>query len=831
MWMKQRGDWYAVALLTAFGVFVYSPLLFFGKAFAGEEQMGFYYVISHYLQEALLHGSSLLWNGGYYGGVSASLDQFVGAWYPLNRFLFSTFSLFTAHHLSMCIATIAGLLLCYWYGRNEGWLKTSALMLAFGYFSATTFAWIAIGTTASHSFAIFPGILVALQYLSRRKHFVIPVLGGALALGVGLLAGFVQIVFYEYVLAGLYALYLDYNSVIKNTHGVALYKRPFVSYGFACITLIGLAVGIFQFYPSAHLIDLTIRTSDYAIQNATHPSFASITELVTYVLPPYFAIPFMESGSSAGFYVGAIGFLFVLLGLLFYRTRTSLFFLGVYAFVMLFAFHAPVFGWLNEHVPPFSRMGGNFRWSVAAAFPIAYLAASGMEGYLRNPQRLTARARATVLTLLALIIVLAVAGSIALTVLANWIISSSAHVSSIIAWYANHHTLLYAHEYYQDILIRAVGDVAHTFALSNGRFLFAMSMWALAALWFAGVAYSARVRVYASQLLVLLLVINSAGVIALQFSNFAPQSIYAETPGLVTLLHGQEKNRSDYRILGFLLGDGIYTLVNKQYTPTPEEMARIQHEILIDNATLYFAIDRMDGLEPYRTLRHNQLLQTVVAYDTAAFVFDPMSTALQTSSLKTLYNREVMKQVTLDEKKKDFLAKLPILSMMNVKYIYSLYELHSPTLARVGTVVVPDDRGHTLAIYLYKNVQALPRIYFAEVSEFATGHERDLLLRLLAIKDFSKTSLIECGDCAAERVSGTATLAISHYENGDVAIETESEDAHWLVFSESYMPGWTATIDGTATPIYRANYLFQAVRVPAGKHAVHFVYHDVSVLP
>jgi uncharacterized membrane protein YfhO len=31
-------------------------------------------------------------------------------------------------------------------------------------------------------------------------------------------------------------------------------------------------------------------------------------------------------------------------------------------------------------------------------------------------------------------------------------------------------------------------------------------------------------------------------------------------------------------------------------------------------------------------------------------------------------------------------------------------------------------------------------------------------------------------------------------------------------------------VDGQETPIYRANYLFRAVYVPAGQHSVDFVY-------
>jgi hypothetical protein len=45
-----------------------------------------------------------------------------------------------------------------------------------------------------------------------------------------------------------------------------------------------------------------------------------------------------------------------------------------------------------------------------------------------------------------------------------------------------------------------------------------------------------------------------------------------------------------------------------------------------------------------------------------------------------------------------------------------------------------------------------------------------------------------------------------------------------FTFSEQFFPGWTATIDGQTVTIERWGGAFQAVQVPAGKHAVEFQY-------
>jgi uncharacterized membrane protein YfhO len=44
------------------------------------------------------------------------------------------------------------------------------------------------------------------------------------------------------------------------------------------------------------------------------------------------------------------------------------------------------------------------------------------------------------------------------------------------------------------------------------------------------------------------------------------------------------------------------------------------------------------------------------------------------------------------------------------------------------------------------------------------------------------------------------------------------------VLTDTFYPGWTASVDGSPQPILRANYLFRAVRLPAGDHRVTFVY-------
>jgi len=47
-----------------------------------------------------------------------------------------------------------------------------------------------------------------------------------------------------------------------------------------------------------------------------------------------------------------------------------------------------------------------------------------------------------------------------------------------------------------------------------------------------------------------------------------------------------------------------------------------------------------------------------------------------------------------------------------------------------------------------------------------------------------------------------------------------------LVVSENYFPGWRATADGHAAPVYRANYNLLGVPLPVGARSIELTFHD-----
>jgi len=61
-----------------------------------------------------------------------------------------------------------------------------------------------------------------------------------------------------------------------------------------------------------------------------------------------------------------------------------------------------------------------------------------------------------------------------------------------------------------------------------------------------------------------------------------------------------------------------------------------------------------------------------------------------------------------------------------------------------------------------------------------------------------------------------------------VRIEVDFPGAGYLVLPEMNDHGWEAFLDGERVPVLRADYVFRAVRVPAGKHIVEFSYRPLA---
>jgi hypothetical protein len=101
--------------------------------------------------------------------------------------------------------------------------------------------------------------------------------------------------------------------------------------------------------------------------------------------------------------------------------------------------------------------------------------------------------------------------------------------------------------------------------------------------------------------------------------------------------------------------------------------------------------------------------------------------------------------------------------------------------------------------------------------------------------DASGSVILERGDlgraassCSGTKPGGAGTATLRKRSLNSMLVDVRARSPAWLVVTETWDEGWTATIDGREADVLPANYAFRAVRVPAGAHSVRFSYEPES---
>jgi hypothetical protein len=127
--------------------------------------------------------------------------------------------------------------------------------------------------------------------------------------------------------------------------------------------------------------------------------------------------------------------------------------------------------------------------------------------------------------------------------------------------------------------------------------------------------------------------------------------------------------------------------------------------------------------------------------------------------------------------------------------------------------------------FVYENPKALPRAFLVGRS-VNIGSDADRL-KFMTSPGFDALQVVvterDSGGLADGDAQGGA-VRLESMSPGLYALQTECPGDAYLVLAESWYPGWRVEVDGAPAELLRANHLFQAVRVPAGKHAVRFTY-------
>ena len=169
----------------------------------------------------------------------------------------------------------------------------------------------------------------------------------------------------------------------------------------------------------------------------------------------------------------------------------------------------------------------------------------------------------------------------------------------------------------------------------------------------------------------------------------------------------------------------------------------------------------------------------------------------------------------------------PLLDLLNAKYILMPPAANSdaPNLRLL----------YDKEISIYENLAAFPRAFIVTDYQFCENRRSAYqAMGTYRNADFRKKAILE--DRPSKEIrsnapdpSKSAVLQVKqiHYGKNRVEIDVFTDRRALLVLSESYHPGWRATIDGQPVPILRANYVLQAVAVDTGDQKVVFEFNPL----
>ncbi len=142
---------------------------------------------------------------------------------------------------------------------------------------------------------------------------------------------------------------------------------------------------------------------------------------------------------------------------------------------------------------------------------------------------------------------------------------------------------------------------------------------------------------------------------------------------------------------------------------------------------------------------------------------------------------------------------------------------------------------------LYRNNTANGTTYFASAVRFVADQDQAIKQVMALSADERLTAVIESKSSSTEAMERPAktkgdemkasektdSAKLTRISNNELKIDCNTSTTKWLVVTESYDPGWIATIDSQPALIYPANINFRALKVPAGSHVVKMVFRPI----
>ncbi len=178
-------------------------------------------------------------------------------------------------------------------------------------------------------------------------------------------------------------------------------------------------------------------------------------------------------------------------------------------------------------------------------------------------------------------------------------------------------------------------------------------------------------------------------------------------------------------------------------------------------------------------------------------------------------------------------ARPDLLDALNVKYLVTHQALPQPP--GYGLPVHFADqpffvfyRGMTEGdLYIYENEAPRKRAFWADAIIHTST--RDEAIAAVQSTNLGSTAVIEWAgnpNSAVDSGSG-GEVDVLESRGGFLSLDVRTEGRRYLVISEIWHPGWSASLDGVPVPLHRTNIALMGAWVPNGPHRLELEFHPL----
>ncbi|MEM7536421.1 MAG: polysaccharide biosynthesis C-terminal domain-containing protein [Chloroflexota bacterium] len=811
-------------------------------------------VWKHFIRQTISVGQLPLWNPQLFTGQPFLASGQASTFYPLNVLFYTlplelAYGWFTALQIS-----IAGINM-YLLGRVLRLQPLAALYSGIVYMFSGFLIVSVVFTMFIAAVPWLPLLLAIIEHIirkqeskgNRRFHPTPYVLGGAVVIGVMVLAGHPELIYYTLLVAGAYTAV----RLLWSWRIIGSMRLLNLSAWLLGIVVLGIGLGGVQLIPLLELLPLNFREGSASYEEVVGWAWPS-RHVLTFFIPDIFGNPshhhwydlWQERWEPASFnalgertrtifwgiknYVEGGNYLGILTWLLAgiavlgtaweqFQTRDTsistvttrplvVWFCVILALLsLLFAFGTPLYALLFYGLPGWNQLHSPFRWVFPFTLSMAILSGVGLQLLSRS---ITKSLMTRTTSWLALLV--SVAG---LAVIAIVFVSMATPTPFI--------------QFSQRVvdgsdLAQMIFSGGHMFWGYQSLNLLKLGIFTL--LSGVGVWLYVRSRLYDSH----------------EGSNQHWSLVVGI--GLLVLLcvdlyaaHGRFNPSTDSR-LSPLNPDNYPPVVNflNQYDPSPtlsetesggEPLSLWRfttfnlpgEKTFNANTGMYYGWHDIRGYDSIIPRQYVQLLNRIA----------PQENELLYNRIAPLYANVQAYEILNN----------PLLDLMNVKYVLTEHFIPNPE----WTEIYRDN-----SIGIYENQTVIQRAFIVPEARIANVDEqpleeanlKEVVFLDAQVRDMTSNDLAtELGDALRRASPEIADVQISRYTANDVFLDVNLSDRGWLVLTDAYFPGWKAYVrpfggqqnEETELQIYRANGAFRAVYLPDdGQWTVRFVYTPMS---